>query len=144
MPERNKIDWDQLTSQEIAAIQSVGVEMPDEASTPRSEQLPPAQPAASGIEDDKYEAGIPGEPDYRDRLRGYSTHVDKIAGTHQEMKGKAEQDALKSAKSKIKSTDQRRREEIRDAREELNREIKAKAVNSWADAAAGWISKSKR
>ena len=43
MPERNKIDFDKLTSQEIAAHQSVGIEVPDVELTPKSEQPPPAQ-----------------------------------------------------------------------------------------------------
>ena len=135
-PSTDKIDWDSLTSQEIAALQSVGVEVPEDEYIPKSDRLPPAQAPNGAPEDDSYEAGIPGEPDYRNRLRGNSPHIDKIAGTHEEMKAKAEEEALKSANSKIKSSEQRRRDELDEARAKRNYEVNQLAYQNWAVATA--------
>lgn len=142
--ERTEIDFTELTPREIAALQSVGVEVPQEAVKKAETITPASKDGEVGQEEESYQAGIPSEPDYRARLKYNPSHLDKIGQEHQEAKAKAEKEALKSARQKIKSTDQRRRQEISDARNELNAELERKAKQSWADAAALWMSKSKR
>ena len=135
----------ELTPDEIYALKTYGYVRDTEDPIPTENRLPPALPNEDN--DTSHYQGGPGGMDtvYNDRLNSDERFED--LARKQALDGqRALNKNLDRAEKKIKhqSKQAQRKAELDAAREEMNKEIKAKALNSWADAAAGWISKAKR